>query len=226
MELPDTVMICQTTELPILLPVVPEFIYQTFGKEAWAAFIENFGEPWVIGDYPFGAEQSFKDELRAAVNAIARSSRGIKPAGSEINIHETSRGTGDHEKFKQDSDRAISVAILGHENAVSTGQGLQVGENLTQYKVRFDIAIDDCYFIDQYMQNLVINYCDRNFGDGKYPVFEMDKTEAVNVAEMLEVVDLAYRHGLEIVPENYDKLGLILAENQETVKKPDSLLNY
>jgi len=218
-DIPNEALVCETSEVPVLLPVLRDFILKDFGLESWASFIETFGEGMIIGKYPAGADNEFKKEVEEAVKAIARSSRGIMPDGAEITLTETQRTTGDHEKFVETANKGISIAILGHANAVEQSKGLQVGENISSYKVKREIAVDDMYFIDSCMQKLIRILIDRNFADGRYPVFEMDKKEPVNVKEHLEVVDTAFNHGLEISPDEYRKLGLMVAPEQQPLTK-------
>jgi len=218
-DIPPEALVCETKEIPILLPVLRDYILKEFGLESWAGFIETFGEGIIIGKYPPGASTDFKTEVETAVNAIARSSRGIMPDGADIDIIEAKRSTGDHETFVETANKGISISILGHENAVQQSKSLQVGENLSQYKVKREIAVDDMYFIDNCVQKLVRILIDRNYGDGKYPVFKMDKKEPPNIKERLDVLDLAFNHGLKINPDEYRKLDLFVYEDQEPLEK-------
>lgn len=221
-EIPPEALVCETEELPEMLPVLRDFILKDFGLESWASFIETFGEGIIIGKYPPGADGEFKDEIETAVNAIARSSRGTMPEGGNLELIETNRTTGDHEKFVDVANRGISIQILGHANAVEQSRGLQVGENLTQFKVKREIAIDDMYFIDNYMQQLIRIIEDRNYGDSKYSKFGLDKKEPVNVKEWLDVLDLAHAHGLSVNADEYRKLGLVI-EDEGFIQKQNPL---
>lgn len=205
---PGEGLVCEARGMPAMLPVLRDFILKEFGLESWAGFIEVFGEGIIIGKYPPGSDPDFVQAVEDAVTAIARSSRGTLPDGAEIEIKETQRSTGDHNMFVENSNRGISITLLGHANAVEQSKGLQVGENLTQYKVKREIAVDDMFFIDNQMQKLVRMIWDRNFGDGKYPVFALDKKEQPDVKERLEVLDLAYNHGVGINADEYRKLDL------------------
>jgi len=98
-EIPeDGALICESNRDPILLPVLRDFILKEFGLESWASFLETFGEAFIIGRYPAGADENFKTELENGVNTLASSSRGIMPEGSNIEIIETKRNTGDHQR--------------------------------------------------------------------------------------------------------------------------------
>lgn len=219
-EIPvDSALVSETSRLPILIPVLRDFILKEFGLENWAGFIETFGEGFVIGKYPPGASTEFKTELENAINTLASSSRGIMPDGANIEIKEAQRHTGDHERFVAQSDKGIAISILGHANAVEQTAGLQIGENISSYKVRREIALGDIYFIEQQISRLVRILIDRNFGTGRYPVFSLDKSEPINIGERLEVLRFAWDTGYRIHPDEVAKLGLFKFEDQEPLQK-------
>jgi phage gp29-like protein len=221
-EIPqDSALVCEYRRNPILLPVLRDYILKEFGLESWASFIEVFGEAFVIGTYPPGADDNFRKELEDAVNKVASSTRGVKPEGSSLDIIESHRTTGDHEKFVDRADKAISISILGHANAVNGNKGgLQVGDDQSSYRVRREIAVDDITFIEQYCYQLVKKLVDRNFTVGKYPLFTIDKSEPINIKDRLAVLDSAYEKGFKIHPDEYGKLGLYVYEDQEPLQNP------
>jgi len=222
-DIPADALVCESGEMPVMLPVLRDYILKEFGLESWASFIETFGEPWIIGKYPAGATDDFKSELDDALTALAMSSRGKMPQDANIEIKETTKTTGDHEKFKDTCDRGISISLLGHENAVKESSGLQVGENISSYRVKREIAVDDMFFIDAEIQRLIRNIFDRNFGDGKYPKFQMDKAEPRLPQDIRDNLDLAYRHGVKIPIKHYKELGVDVYDDQEFVEREPSL---
>ena len=113
--------------------------------------------------------------------------------------------------------------MLGHENAVQESDGLQVGENISSFRVKREIAVDDMYFIDPNVQKLIRNIFDRNFGDGRYPRFCLDKSEPKQPKDIRENLDLAFRHGLKIKTHHYKILGIDVYDDQEFVEKQPSL---
>jgi len=216
----DSALVCEYKEKPILLPPLRDYILKEFGIESWSSFIETFGEPLVIGKYPQGADKQFQSELQAGVNAIASSSKGIVPEGTEINIVEAQRNTGDHQKYTERADSSISIAILGHADAVSGSKGTQIGDNQSAFRVRREIAIRDIRYIEQHVSRLIKMLCDRNFTVKKYPVFSIDKSEPINVKERLATIDSGWEKGFIIDPSEYGKLGLHVSENQQPLINP------
>lgn len=218
-EIPDTALICETDEKPVMLPVIRDFILKNFGLEAWASFIETFGEPFMMGFYPPGSDTTVVTALQEALDAMAMSSRGTAPKGTEVEIKEVSRTTGDHMKFTHAADTGMSIAILGHANAVNDTGGLKLGENLAPYKVKQNIAIDDMFFIQSCMNKLIEMIYRRNYADNRIPRMEIDKSEPINVSERLDVIDAFYRMGGEVDPVDFMKLGIRVSPDQEPLKK-------
>lgn len=221
LEIPEEALVCQTDEHPILLPVLRDYILKDFGLEAWADFIELFGHPIILGKYPPGSDAEFKTELDIAVKAIARASQGTMPDTADIDIRETGRDTGDHEKFTEAANKGIAISILGHANAVEESSGMKVGQNETGFKVKLDIAVDDLYFIDEQIQKFLNLVQLRNFGDNKYCIFTTNKEAPPNVEELRENIDVAYNHGVALHISNYKKLGLAVSDDDEYIQKQD-----
>lgn len=225
LPIPDHVMVCRSRRKPILLSVLRDFILKEFGKESWASFIETFGEPLLIGKYPTGMGSTVRDELNTALDTIARSARGSMPKNAEIQVVETTRNTGDHEKFVNVSDKSISIALLGHANAVEESTGMKIGENLQPYQVRRDLAVSDLIFIDAAFKGLVRFVYDLNWTDGRYPAFETEKSPPLDVTSHRENVRLAYEMGYPIHPEDVRRLGIRVDPEEEAKVRPENLLD-
>jgi len=108
-EIHDEAIIIETKENPILLPVLKDFILKEFGVQAWASFIETFGEGFIIGYYPPGSDPTFRKDLDDAVKLIGSSTRGTAPEGSSIEVTESQRNTGDHDKFVSACEKGLSL---------------------------------------------------------------------------------------------------------------------
>jgi len=204
---------------PVLLPVLRDYILKDFGIEAWAGFLEKFGDPFILGKYPSGASREFRNELETGLNALASSARGTAPEGASIEIIETQRTTGDHSAFTSECKTGISIALLGHANAVENASGMQVGENLSAFEVKSEIAVDDIYFIETFINRLIKKLVDRNFTTKSYPTFNIDKSKPLTFDQRLRVLDQAYEQGYIIDPEEYALLGLRMNDQQEPLRK-------
>lgn len=225
--IPGSALVIQLDEgeMPVMLPVLRDFILKEFGLESWASFLETFGEPFLLGKYPPGATPEMKKELDDALDSIARSSRGRMPDGTNIDIKETTRNSGDHAKFEERCDKGISIAILGHKNSVEDSSA-QIGENLGPYKAKQEISVDDRFFIDANMQQIINRMYRRNWADGRIPTFKMDKTEPQTIQDLRESLRIGYEHGLKMNPDDYRRIGLTVYEDQKPVTRQINDFTY
>lgn len=219
-EIPEETLVCESEDMPFMLPVLRDFILKEFGLEAWASFIENFGEGMIIGYYPPNASDKIKEELDDAVNTIAASSRGTAPKGADIDIKESGKSTGDHQKFTEASDDGISISILGHANAAKQSN-TQIGQNTSSFKPMQHISIDDLYFIDEWIDELVKTIHDRNFGDSRYPGCVTSKPDQIGMEERRKNLKLQYEMGFAVHPEDLRKLGNKVSQDEEPKIKTD-----
>lgn len=224
--IPDTALVIENRKTPIMLPVLRDWILKEFGLESWAAFLETFGEDFIIGKYPAGSSDDFKDEVEKAVTAIASSSRGVAPEGTDFEIHGSQRSTGDHQDFTERADKGVSITLLGHANAVEESRGMQVGRNEASYNVKHSLAVDDMHFIEPFVNDFIQLVGDRNFADGRYPRFELKKSKPVDAKKHSEILDTAFRHGAKIHVSEYEKLGIrVDTSEQEWIQKPQTPIN-
>ena len=217
--LPEGVIIVETHKLPLMYPLLRDFILKEFGVESWAQFMETFGQPFIMGEYPPNASEELKRELKNAVQSIARSSRGTKPKGYDIQIIESKKSTSDFQDFKHECDDGIAITLLGHANSVKDSSGMKVGENLSPFKVRLEKAINDIYFIEPIVQKIVKLLVDLNFSVKNYPVFEIDKSGPVDVKETLMILDQFYNQGGKIDPNDYRRLGITVSDEQDYLQR-------
>ncbi len=220
-EFPPETLVLETDEMPVMLPVLRDYILKEFGLEAWASFLETFGEGIIIGYYPPGSDPTIKQQLDDAVNSIASSSRGTAPKGTDISIVESNRTTGDHEKFKDSADAGIAISILGHANAVKQSAGMNVGENMAPFKPQEQISVDDLYFIDEAIDQLIQIIHDRNFGDQRYPSAVTAKPDPMSKKERRENLKTAFEFGFPIHAEDVRKLGVRVDAEEEPRTKQD-----
>lgn len=225
-EIPETTLVCQSNEMPIMLPVCRDFILKNFGLEIWSAFLEVFGEPFILAKYQRGAlNDTEKTELDAEIAKIGRSTRGKLPDDVEIEIMEVKRGTSTHEKYAEYADRGISISILGHANAVNESSGMKIGENLAPYKSKRGTQLDDFYAIEPCMQQVVNIFYRQNWQDGRFPIFLIDKSEPIDSNFLLDALDQYYRQGGRINPDDYRKLGVSVYPDQEPLEKTGGLFD-
>lgn len=220
-EIPrDSAIIVTSKKKPIFIKVLKDFIRKEFGEDNWSSFLEVFGEPFVLGTYN---DEEKKAELEEAVNAVAASTRGVKPEGTTIEIMESKRGTGDHKNYVEDCKRGISFVLLGHEGASGNKAGAQIGENLETFKVKHEIAVSDMFFIQDHFNKLIEKIVHRNFNVKEMPKLSIDKSNAIDDGIRLEAARVAFEMGGILDPDFFTNYGIKLL-NTDDLKKPDGVL--
>jgi len=215
----DSALICNYNRVPVLLPVLRDYILKDFGLENWAGFLEAIRDGFILGKYPPGATKEVINELETAVNSVGSSSRGVAPEGTSIEIIIPNRTAGGQKEFVEMTNTAISISLLGHGNAIQQ-TGSQIGENSSAYKVKREYALKDILYIERHINSLIKKLVQRNFSAVTlFPVFQIDKSEPINVKERLMIIDSAYEKGYRINPSEFKKLGLMMYEEQEPLEK-------
>jgi len=223
--IPDDVLVVEIGEsdIPDMFPVLRDFTLKIFGLESMAAYLETFGEPFIILKYPPGTESDAKkmQAIDDALELMARSTRGKIPNNSEIEFREASSGVAQHLDFVGNADKGIAIALLGHANAVQKSDGAQIGENQEAYKAKRELSVDDLYFIDRHMNRLTAIVAKKNWSDGKYPRFVTDKSDPIDAAKHTSVIYSWYNMGLPIHPDEARKIGLTVSDEQAPLSKTE-----
>lgn len=225
--LPDEALVCEADEQPVMLPVLRDYILKEFGIEAWASFMEDWGDAFLIGEYPMGASSEFKKALNEGLRDLGISKRGSVPQGGAVKVVESSKGTASHQSFTNECNAGMSIALLGHRNAVEQSPGsMQIGENTSAFKVREEVSDDDVGFVDECMADFLRILWRPNFADGTEPTFRFSVRERVDREDLRRSMEMAYRHGVTLEVENYRRLGLLIAEGQEAIVRDPNLLPF
>ncbi len=223
--IPEEALVVETHKVPLMMPVLRDYILKEYGVETWAAFMENWGEDFVLGKYPPGSGPEYVKEVEKGIELLGASKRGTIPQGTEVDVIGSQRSTGDHQQFVERADEAISITLLGHKNAAKDSGGVNVGGQQASYEVRFDIARDDMFWLEPAMNRLIEIVGRRNFGPGPLPLFQLDKSKPVDAESHSHIVDLAYRWGAKIHPDELRKLGLYVYEDQEPLQRSQNTLD-
>ncbi len=224
-EIPETCIIAEINKdkrTPVMLSVLKNYILLNFGEQSWASFLENFGEGIILGKYPDGADDKTRNETQTAVDNVAASSRGIMPESSTLEVIESKRGTGDHKDFKWSIEEEISIALLGHSDGVRKSQ-TQIGANDEAFKVGNRVANGVMSFAEKYINRWIRTLWKLNFGDKRYPTFEMSKYEEFDAKDWRDSLRLLYDMGVPVVRSNLEKLGVDLPEDFQMAINPLSI---
>lgn len=96
---------------------------------------------------------------------------------------------------------------------------MQVGQNVSAYRVKREIAISDIYFIESMMNKMIEKICLVNFNTGNLPKFSIDKSKPIDLSEHLNIIKHAYEMGYKLHPDEFSKLGLFRFNDQKPIKK-------
>ncbi len=143
------------------------------GFDFWVKFLEKFGTPWVVGEYPSGTKDDDIEQLLINLEQMVQDAVAAIPNDSSVKIVEAAGkgASGDlHERFLRFCGSEISIALLGQDqttqadaNRASATAGLEVTA---------DIRDDDAAMVESGMNSLVKRFWDRNF-TGPAPIWRM-----------------------------------------------------
>jgi phage gp29-like protein len=225
--IPEEALVAEADELPEMMYVLPLYILKNFGWETWSGFMETWGEGLLVAKHPLGWGDEEKKSLKDGLRDLGASGRGVVPEGTEIEHFGGATGAAGHQSYKQECDTEISVALLGHGDAVVHARGsTQIGENTTSFQVREEIAQEDLFWLDEIYQGIVRQIWRRNFNDGTEPKVVFNKPKRIDTKEHRESVRMAFDHGLTLHPDEYRKLGLYVYEDQAPVRRDPNLLRF
>lgn len=143
------------------------------GFDFWIKFLEKFGTPWVVGEYPNGTKDDDIEALLISLEQMVQDAVAAVPNDTSVKIIEAAGkgASGDlHERFLRFCRSEISIALLGQDqtteansNRASATAGLEVTA---------DIRDDDAVMVESGWNSLIRRYWDRNF-TGPAPIVRM-----------------------------------------------------
>lgn len=117
--------------------------FKRSGVKFWLVFLEKFGMPTAVGEYPAGTLPADQEKLLAALQSIQTDSAIIYPQGMTASLLEATRGgTADYTALYDRMDAAIARATLG-QTASTQGTPGKLGNDDLQGDVRDDIVKAD-----------------------------------------------------------------------------------
>jgi phage gp29-like protein len=147
--------------------------FKKHGIKFWLIFLDKFGMPTGIGEYPSNAKEDEKKTLLEAVNAIHSETGVIIPEGMVIKLLEASRsGNVTYESLCEYMDLQISKAVLG-QTLTTEVKGGSLAASQTHEEVRDDIKVADAGLMSECLNETLVKWIvDFNFSDVKvYPKF-------------------------------------------------------
>lgn len=195
------------------------------GVKFWATFLEKFGTPTAVGQFPPGTPAEDQAKLLEALQAIQRDAAIIFPEGMQASLLEATRaGTADHAGFTQAMNEAILLVILG-QTATTVGTPGKLGGEGERMSVREDITKADADLVCMSFNASVAAWLtEYNFPGAAAPQVwrVMEQPEDLNLsAERDErLARIGYRPTLERVTEVYGE-GYETAMPDSAVATPD-----
>lgn len=208
----------------LVIPVAWRFLFSTLSDQAWALFLETFGQPMRLGKYPAGSSSEDRDALFNAVQAIGSDWAGIVPSDMQIEfVQAASMGAADSfEKRQEWIERSVSKLVLGQTattDAIAGGHAVGQEHN----DVRGDITRSDAKLLCATINKQIIKpIIDLNFGvQFSYPKARLPDDE-ISLDRLVAAVQVLVPLGLRVSePVLRDKLGLPDPGEDECLGAPE-----
>lgn len=151
------------------------------GKKFWAQFIENFGAPWVSGEYLADTGEDKVNEFLATLQAMAGGRTIAVPEGTGVQFHSPPAGVSDtFEKFLDDARAEIAWAILGHSSMNKNTAG-KLGNDTTELTVAEWVMSSGKIMVEHTMNELISWIAELNGIQGERPRFILFEEEDVDM---------------------------------------------
>lgn len=139
----------------------------------WAQFNERFGQGILKGEYERGDVKAMNQTFEA-LRQLRSNGYAVFEKGSNVDILEASRKTGDYKDLLNEIDRAIAKMVLGQELTTSTGSGAGSYALGKIHQGTFsNIVMSDRANIEESINTLIRNILRRTFLNlDKFPKFK------------------------------------------------------
>ena len=183
------------------------------GIQYWLTFSDKFGSPTAVGKYPKGASKSEKDELLAALSALANDAGVIIPDGMLIEFLEAARSgsINTYESLCRYMDEEMSKAVLGETLSTSMGKsGGSYAASNTHNEVRKELTQADADLLSDTLNATLIKwFCEFNFPGAKPPKIKRDFEEPEDSEKRAStdkmVCEMGFEPSEEYIQETYGK---------------------
>ena len=200
------------------------FLFKNYSVRDLAEFLEIYGLPVRLGQYPRGATDGEKNTLLRAVVNMGHAAAGIIPEGMLVEFKEAAKGGSDpYVAMIEWCERTQSKAILGG-TLTSQADGASSTNALgnVHNEVRHDILVSDARQIASTLTRDLVAMLIKLNGWGadslRCPSFDFDTMEAEDLALFADAIPKLVAVGVQ-VPHSYivDKLKIPAPEDGEPV---------
>lgn len=192
------------------------YLFKNYSLRDLAEFLEIYGLPLRLGQYPEGASDSEKATLLQAVMSIGHHAAGIIPKGMQIDFQNAADGSeGPFQAMINWCERSISKCILGATLTTevgSSGGNRALGQ--VHQDVMWDIVISDAkQLAGTLTRDLVYPHAALNVAGINHPsrsprfVFDLDTDDNINPDTLPKLVAVGMK-----IPEKYARKKLKIPE--------------
>ncbi|HHR6503104.1 TPA: DUF935 domain-containing protein [Providencia alcalifaciens] len=212
----------------LIRTLVWPFIFKNYSVRDLAEFLEIYGLPIRVGQYPAGATDKEKETLMRAVMSIGHNAGGIIPRSMLIDFKNAADGTADPFLAMMNwAELSMSKAILGG-TLTSQADGATSTNALgnVHNEVRFEVRDSDATQLaatltrDLVFPLYALN-CQSFDNQRRKPVFEFDLSEPEDITTYATALPQLVNMGMKIPAQwAHDKLQIPVAADDEDVLKP------
>jgi phage gp29-like protein len=199
------------------------FLFKNYSVRDLAEFLEIYGLPVRIGQYPHGASEQEKATLLRAVVNMGHAAAGIIPEGMLVEFKEAAKGGSDPYQAMIDwCERTQSKCILGGTlTSQSDGKSSTNALGNVHNEVRHDLMIADAMQIGSTLSELVAMICQVNgwvTDPLRCPKFVFDTVQAEDLALLADAIPKLVDVGVPVtVAFIQEKLRLPEPEGNEPI---------
>lgn len=156
------------------------------GWKSWIIFLNKYGTPTVLGEYPGGTSKPDQQKLLQIIETIQEETGIIIPTGMKVSFLEaTHAGTASYKELSDACNAEISKAILGATQTVEEGRRGSYALSRAHSQVRRErVEADAVEVSNVFQEQLVKRLVDFNFVTDVYPQFVMKYAKTVDTGVM------------------------------------------
>jgi len=206
------------------------FIFKNYSVRDLAEFLEIYGLPLRIGQYPAGASDDEKRALLQAVMSIGHNAGGIMPKGMVMDFHSAATGQADpFELMFTWAEKTMSKVILGGTlTSQADGKSSTNALGNVHNEVRQELRDSDLAQIAETLTRDLIAplyalNCKSYQSPRRHPRLVFDITDTEDLAGLAEPLKVLVSMGLQ-VPQSWlhEKTRIPKPANNEAVLLPEA----